>query len=113
MPWTERPFIADLAVDPVPPSVREQQDDEAYGNDFRTLVAVFRTNIAERKRGKPEARFAEMLGYVRSLMLDGWGASDAQFPQQAFADHGPTVILRALARAYDAPEHVLGELEGD
>lgn len=96
------------------PAVAERADDEAYANDFAALVAIFRTEIAEQRAGpKPIEHFAKQLRYLSSLMLDGWGASDAQFPQQCFDDHGPAILLRALAKAYEQPAHVLGALEGD
>jgi hypothetical protein len=114
MPWTERPYIADISVDPVPPSEREQRDDQAYANDFATLVAIFRTNIAEPSiAASPAGKFAGQLARLRSLILDGWGSPDAGFLQQCMDDHGPQSLLRALAKAYEQPEHVLGQLEGD
>jgi hypothetical protein len=83
-------------------------------NDQATLTATFRTLRASRQpRLSPVQEFAAALLHLRLLMLDGWDSPDAGFPQQVFDDHGPGVILRALADAYDAPAPVLGELEGD
>ncbi len=74
----------------------------------RVLAAIFRTDIEHlNKQLTPNAQFAGMLKYLGSLIRDGWGASDAQYPQAVFDEHGPATILRALADAYDAPEHVL------
>ena len=105
---------AEASADPVPASVREQQDDAQYAGDFATLVAVFRTQIEHLNRHqKPEVQFAGMLTHLRTLIVDGWGSPDAGFPQQCFTDHGPAILLRALAKAYEQPVHVVGELEGD
>ena len=91
-------------------SARETQAqrdrDEMYANDVNTLAAVFRTQA----RGDSAWEFAAMLKYVAALMLDGWGASDAQFPQQVYSDHGPGAVLLALKRAYDQPEHVTSDV---
>ncbi len=103
---------ADRAIDPVPPSVREKAQDENYQRDFNVLLAIFRTHLeVANKHLAPNVRFAGQLRHLAHLMLDGWGGSD--FPQQVFDDHGPQAILRALAKAYEQPAHVLGELEGD
>lgn len=80
--------------------------DENYANDVNTLAAVFRIET----RGASASDFAGMLRYVASLMLDGWGASDAQFPQAVFDMHGPGAVLLALKRAYDSPEHVVSDV---
>jgi hypothetical protein len=83
-------------------------------NDQATLTATFRTTLGEQNpQRSPAQRFAATLATLRLLMLDGWGSPDAGFVQQVMDDHGPGVILRALADAYDSPAPVLGELEGD
>lgn len=98
-------------------SARETQAqrdrDEMYANDVNTLAAVFRTDIAangKQYRGECRQSFAQMLLHVSSLLLDGWGASDAQFPQAVYDDHGPGAVLLALKRAYDQPEHVTSDV---
>ena len=113
MPWKDYDTnIGAPAYEGPSPSEIERQDDENYARDFAALVAIFRTRIE--KAPKPTgAQFAVELKYLANLMLEGWGASDAQFPQQCFDDWGPAILLRALAKAYEQPAHVLGELEGD
>src|SRR5678816_1033924 len=104
MTWRDFGDIAETYVDPVQPSVREKQEDENYARDFTVLVAIFRTQIGYLNRHqKPEVQFAGMLTHLRSLILDGWGSPDAGFPQQCFTDHGPAILLRAIARAYQEP----------
>jgi hypothetical protein len=78
--------------------------------DHRVLVALFRTDLAQQNKHKSaRARFAEQLSKVRSQLLDGWGSPDAGFPQQVCDDHGPALILRALADAYENPAHVMDD----
>ncbi len=92
------------------PSDLERADDARYQGDFLTLVAGYRIEI----EGSPRtaAGFAEQLRKLAKRMTDDFGPGGL-FEQTAFSEHGPQIILRAFARAYEAPEHVLGELEGD
>jgi hypothetical protein len=117
--WADKPWLRGQAGNTVAdegpsPQDLERSDDAQYAGDFATLVAIFRTDLASHKQHlKPNVRFAGELRHVAHLLLDGWGSSDAQFPQQCFEDHGPGILLRALAKAYEQPNHVLGALEGD
>lgn len=87
----------------------QRDRDEIYANDVNTLAAVFRSMNPVCYQPTRE-RFSLMLRYVAGLMADGWGAADAQFPQQVFDDHGPGAVLLALKRAYDQPEHVTSDV---
>lgn len=89
---------------------RDRVRDEVYAADFATLVACFRVQI----EGEPRTAqaFAKQLRSLSARMLDTIGA-DGLGVQQAFADWGPQAVLRALATAYEQPQHVLGGLQGD
>ncbi len=94
-------------------SARETQAqrdrDEIYANDVNLLAAVFRTKYPSFHRPSRHS-FAATLKSVALLMMDSWGASDLQFPQQVYDDHGPGAVLLALKRAYDQPEHVVSDV---
>lgn len=94
---------------PVPPAVLEQQDQRFKG-DFLTLLAGYRTELARTPR--TAAGFAAQLNALGKRLLDDFGPNGL-FEQQAYSERGPSILLRALAEAYDQPDHVLGDLEGD
>lgn len=81
--------------------------DEAYAAEFATLVACFRVQIDGEPR-TPQA-FAKQLRGLSSRMLDTISA-DGLGVQQAFADFGPQAVLRALATAYEQPQHVMSDV---
>jgi len=96
-----------------PPTVAERADDERYSNDFAVLVALFRIDL-EGKTPPTVQQFARQLNRLSLDLLNTSGVSaDGLFFEESFNTHGPSVLLRALARAYDAPEHVLTDLVGD
>jgi len=85
---------------------RARQDQ--YAGDVQTLAAIFRSQ----RKGRPSTRqeFAQTLRAVALLMVDGWGATDALYPQQVFEDHGPAAILMALKQAYDHPAPIVSDV---
>lgn len=92
------------------PSDIERADDERYAADFNTLVEVYalemRGDLQRQKDGKvfplsDRAEFVRALRTLANRINDGWGAADALYTQSCFDDHGPAMVLRALARAYD------------
>ena len=92
------------------PSDAERAADQHYAEDFAILTANFAQGLLHDRRMaldgtalplKPAQEFVRNLRLLAAQIADGWGASDAQFPQQCFADHGPQILLRAMARAYD------------
>ena len=97
------------------PSFLEMSDDDLYRADFNVLVAVFRTRLQSQRDlivakkvlpVSPQHDFARELKWLSQAMVDGWGAPDAQYPQQCFDDWGPAILLRALATAYAQPAQV-------
>lgn len=85
---------------------RARQDQ--YAGDVQTLAAIFRTQRQERPASRAE--FATMLRYVATVLVDGWGATDALYPQSVFDDHGPAAILMALKQAYDHPAPIVSDV---
>jgi len=71
-----------------------------YANDFNTLVQEMRGDL-QQLRLSDRAEFVRALRTLANRINDGWGAADALVTQAAFDDHGPAMVLRALARAYD------------
>lgn len=101
---------ADTYRSPVSPADLERAKDETYANDYAALVAIFRTQTAGQTRA---VDVAAQLRDLAALLIDRSESPASLFPQQCLTDHGPSILLRALATAYLQPAHVLGDLEGD
>ena len=104
----------DLMEGPAPSDI-EIADDDRYRADFCTLVEVFKSRLQGQRDlivakkvlpVSPQHDFARELKWLSQAMVDGWGAPDAQYPQQCFDDWGPAILLRALATAYAQPAQV-------
>jgi len=83
----------------------------AVSDDTRTLVALFRSALADVPGNTEAYGAAAILTDLAHLLRDTGPAGG--YVQQVVADHGPAAVLRALAEAYDHPAHELGDLEGD
>ena len=96
-----------------PPAVAERADEERYARDYADCAALFRIDIEGNER--PDVRtFARQLNRLMLDLLNTSGLSaDGLFFAEAFETHGPSILLRALAKAYEQPAHILGDLEGD
>jgi hypothetical protein len=82
------------------------------GNDTRTLRDCFRSALADVPHNTTPDGFSVVLRDLVDLLRDDFGAAGL-FVQQMVEEHGPQAVLKALSEAYDAPNHDLGELEGD
>jgi hypothetical protein len=82
----------------------ERADDTQYQNDFVTLVSLFRSEIV----AQPSlGQFTMQLQRVRAALLEPMLSS---FVTQCFDDHGPGIVLRALARAYEQPTQIVSDV---
>jgi hypothetical protein len=89
-----------------PPSELERADDERYSHEYAAMVAWFRTSLESWNAYSLTARVAEL--------ARGKFALSHEQPLLAFIEwYGYAKLLRALARAIEQPNHVLGDLEGD
>lgn len=89
-----------------PPSVIERADDEVYTNAFNGIVASFRVALESNTPEKLTVRVAD-------ICRTGHAFSHEQPVLYLRDTYGYPAVLRALAKAIESPEHVLGELQGD
>lgn len=82
------------------PSVLERADDEQYGGDFATMVAVFRTQLEA--DGLPA-----ILIRFHAVLKGKYFTSGEQWLADFQERWGNAAVLRALARAVESPEHIL------
>ena len=89
-----------------PPSVQERAEDERYACEFNTLVVTFRTALESATPEKMTVRVAD-------ICRTGHAFSHEQPVLYLRDTYGYPAVLRALAKAIESPEHVLGELQGN
>ena len=89
-----------------PPAMLEQIEDNRYACEFNTLVVTFRTALESSTPEKLTVRVAD-------ICRTGHAFSHEQPVLYLRDTYGYPAVLRALAKAIESPEHVLGELQGD
>lgn len=101
MTWVERPYIADTAVEPVPQSVREKADDDAYADDALTMVTLLQVQLQQAGRAKTYASVIRVLNIGAQLSTD-------QYLEDFRERWGDQQVFRCLARALESPVPVEG-----
>ena len=89
-----------------PPAMLERLEDNRYACEFNTLVVTFRTALESFTPERLTVRVADICRNGHAL--------SHEHPVLYLRDtYGYPAVLRALAKAIESPEHVLGELQGD